>query len=118
MDFRFEEVRAVVFKLSNGLERMESPVKLSINYRSHNGNLNCAAGILHKLFALFPESAKILEPDKGLFMGPLPAYWLASRRNSSQLHEVLPTVLSERLVLICPDEGREDLASLCPEGLV
>jgi hypothetical protein len=51
-------------------------------------------------------------------MGPLPAYWQASRRNSSQLHEVLSTVLSERLVLICPDERRAGLASLCPERLI
>ncbi len=118
VDFRFEEVRSVVYNLSDGLERLERPVKLAVNYRSHSGILNCAAGILSKMFALFPGSAKVLEPDKGLFAGPLPAYWQASTRVSSSLHMVLSTVSSERLVFICPDHRREELASLNSERLV
>jgi hypothetical protein len=118
VDFRFEEVRSVVYSLSNGLERLERPVKLAVNYRSHAGILNCAAGILSKMFALFPGSAKVLEPDKGLFTGPLPAYWQTSTSTSSSMHTVLSTVSSERLVFICPDQRREELASLNPERLV
>jgi hypothetical protein len=119
VDFRFEELRAVVYRLSNGLEKLERPVKLAVNYRSHAGILNCASGILSKMFAVFPGSAKILEPDQGLFMGPLPAFWQASSSSSSSsLQELISAVSGERLVLVCPDERRDGLAPLCPERLV
>jgi hypothetical protein len=117
VDFRFEEVRSVVYSLSQGRERLERPVKLAVNYRSHSGILNCASGILSKMFVLFPGSAKVLEPDRGLFTGPLPAFWQASS-SSSSLQTILSTVSSERLVFICPDKKREELASLSPERLV
>ncbi len=119
VDFRFEEVRAVVYSLSDGKERLDRPVKLEVNYRSHAGILNCASGILSKMFVLFPGSAKILHPDKGLFTGPLPAFWQTSKLHNSSLHKVLCTVSnSERFIIVCPDERREWLALLCPERLV
>jgi hypothetical protein len=119
VDFRFEEVRAVVYSLSNGRERLDRPVKLEVNYRSHAGILNCASGILSKMFVLFPGSAKVLQPDRGLFTGPLPAFWLTSRLQNNSLLQVLSAVPnSERLVLVCPDERREGLALLCHDHLV
>ena len=119
VDFRFEEVRAVVYRLSNGRERLDRPVKLEVNYRSHTGILNCASGILSKMFVLFPGSAKVLQPDRGLFTGPLPAFWLNDRPHNNSLHQVLSSVSnSERLVIVCPDERREVLSLCCPERLV
>lgn len=60
VDFRFEEVRAIVYKLSDGRETLERPVKLSVNYRSHSGILKCASAVLDTMHAAFPGSAKVL----------------------------------------------------------
>jgi hypothetical protein len=70
VDFRFEEMLAAVYSLSDGKEpRLDRLVKLEVNYRSHAGILNCASGIPAKMFVLFPGTAKILHPDRGLFIG-------------------------------------------------
>ena len=118
VDFRFEEVRAVVHHLSGGQERLERTVKLAVNYRSHAGILACASAILSTMLALFPESAKALQPDRGIYAGPLPAYWRPSRSGGATLRSVLSALPLERLVVVCPDERQQGLASLLPETLV
>eukprot|EP01034_Spumella_vulgaris_P047584 gene47584-biopygen39515 len=54
VDFRFEDVRSIVFKLSDGKYSINRPMKLFVNYRSHSGILNCASAVLGKMFAMFP----------------------------------------------------------------
>ena len=60
IDFRFEEVRSVIHKLSRGKEKIERPIKLLVNYRSHSGVLDCAAFVLDYLFSAFPGAAKVI----------------------------------------------------------
>ena len=67
VDFRFEEIRSIVYQLSNGQDTIEKPCKLFINYRSHEGILRMAAAVLDWLFKAFPAVAKILPKDSGLF---------------------------------------------------
>ena len=74
VDFRFEEVRSLIYKLTSGRESIERPIKLLSNYRSHNGVLTCAAAIIDKLLLMFPGSANVLMKDEGLFTGPRPNY--------------------------------------------
>jgi hypothetical protein len=45
-------------------------LRLVTNFRSHIGILNCAAGVLDKMFSMFPHAAKVLPVDEGLFKGP------------------------------------------------
>ncbi len=118
VDFRFEEVRSIVYKLSCGLERIDRPIKLTVNYRSHTGILDCAAAVLGKLFAFFPGAAKVLHPDRGLYKGPRPAFWRPG--GASAVAASLDGVLgrSQRLVVLCPDEQQAALALLCPDHLV
>ncbi len=116
VDFRFEEVRAIVHQLSGGCERIARPTKLAVNFRSHAGILDCAAAVLGKLFAFFPGAAKVLHPDQGLFHGPRPAFWRPGSAAAASLGEVLAR--SQRLVVLCPDEQQEALARLCPDHLV
>lgn len=77
VDFRFEEVRTLVYKLTAGRESVQRPIKLITNYRSHNGVLACAAAIIEKLLLMFPGSANVLSKDEGLFTGPRPNYCVA-----------------------------------------
>uniref|UniRef100_A0A7S3MCI7 DNA helicase n=1 Tax=Spumella elongata TaxID=89044 RepID=A0A7S3MCI7_9STRA len=74
VDFRFDEVRSLVHKLSCGRETIQRPIKLLTNYRSHTGVLSCAAAIIDKLLLMFPGSANVLSKDEGLFTGPRPNY--------------------------------------------
>lgn len=74
VDFRFEEVRSLVYNLTAGRESIQRPIKLITNYRSHNGVLACAAAIIEKLLLMFPGSANVLSKDEGLFTGPRPNY--------------------------------------------
>jgi hypothetical protein len=39
VDFRFEDVRSIVYKLSGGTQCINRPLKLTTNYRSHSGIL-------------------------------------------------------------------------------
>ena len=78
VDFRFEEVRSIVHKLKarkgEKKERIEKPIILSTNYRSHSGILDAAGLVLDLLFKEFPGAAKVLPKDKGLYRGPRPTY--------------------------------------------
>jgi hypothetical protein len=75
VEFRFEEVRSVGYHLY-GEERRhlipEKPKTVHVNFRSHCGILNVAASLLTCLFQVFPDSAKQLKEDRGLFFGPRP----------------------------------------------
>lgn len=108
VDFRFEEVRAIVHKLSNGREKLDRPMKLVVNYRSHSGILLCAAAVLSKMLVTFPGSAKDLPPDTGISQGPRPAFVQADG------YEGLESLLtnSVRLVIICPDEKQQSLSGM------
>ena len=59
VDFRFEEIRSVVHKLSGGKESILRPLRLLVNYRSHAGVLDCASLVLEKMFGVFPSAAKV-----------------------------------------------------------
>ena len=63
VDFRFEEIRSVVHKLSAGKESIVRPLRLLVNYRSHAGVLDCASLVLEKMFGVFPGAAKVLPSD-------------------------------------------------------
>ena len=111
VDFRFEEIRSVVHKLSCGQESVNKPLKLLVNYRSHSGILNCASAVLGMMFSMFPGSAKILPKDTGLYQGPRPVYFQTSNccrskdmmsSSSDELIHILKS--NEKLVVICPDD--------------
>ena len=116
VDFRFEEVRAIVYSLSGGTERLERPVRLAVNYRSHAGILSCASAVLRSMFTLFPGSAKVLYPDSGIFNGPKPSFWRGGR--SSTGSDSLQNILARGCVVVCPDELRPGLATMLPDNLV
>lgn len=56
-------------------ERIKVPQveKLTINYRTHNGILGCAARLVDVILDLFPNAVDKLEKDRGHFNGPKPA---------------------------------------------
>uniref|UniRef100_A0A7S3L325 UvrD-like helicase ATP-binding domain-containing protein n=3 Tax=Amphora coffeiformis TaxID=265554 RepID=A0A7S3L325_9STRA len=73
VDFRFEDVRIVAYQMVDQEKfRPSKPKLLRVNFRSHAGVLNLAAGVLEIMFQAFPGSAKELPKDKGLFHGPRP----------------------------------------------
>jgi hypothetical protein len=110
VDFRFEEVRGLVHKLTAGREVVQRPIKLLTNYRSHDGVLACAAAIIDKLLLMFPGSANVLTKDEGLFSGPRPNFC-----NVKDPVEIL-RVLGTGVAVLTPDNshwvkrGRPDLA--------
>ncbi len=70
------------------------PAILDINYRTHNGILKMAAGIIDLLQDTFPGSFDHLPREKGYFDGPLPM-WL------------LETSVEEAAVMIVGSEKKE-----------
>lgn len=99
-DFRFEEVMALVHRLSGSHEALQRPSKLSVNFRSYSGILNCAAAVLSRLLHHFPGAASSLGVDKGLFSGPRPVY--RQLNGAAQLVQLLQR--NERMVVICTDD--------------
>ena len=98
VDFRFEDVRSVIYKLSDGKERINRPVKLVVNFRSHAGILAVAAAVLDRMLLMFPGAANSV--DSGVFNGPRPVYY--QMNDISEMKLILSK--NQRLVIISPDE--------------
>ena len=127
VEFRFEEVRGLVYKLTTASAaasasanqqhqpqyvHMQRPTKLLVNYRSHAGILGCAGAVLGRLLAMFPGAAKTLPTDEGLFSGPRPAYITCNNDSNNDVDDThnyaqVARLLAgnERLVVLCPDES-------------
>jgi hypothetical protein len=76
VEFRFEDICSVAHHLF-GKEHPhlipEKPKHVTLNFRSHSGVLNVAAGVLGHLLRVFPDSAKQLKEDFCIFKGPRPS---------------------------------------------
>ncbi|XP_070208314.1 TPR and ankyrin repeat-containing protein 1-like [Littorina saxatilis] len=78
--FRFTDLKTLFYRAKDmsvlsGHSQLQVPkhvYKLTQNYRSHDGILRLASGILDLLYNFFPESFDKLARDKGLFGGPKP----------------------------------------------
>jgi superfamily I DNA/RNA helicase len=93
VEFRFEDIRSVGYFLFGSERRHlipEKPKIVSVNFRSHSGVLNVAAGLLDRLFSIFPDSAKQLKEDRGLFLGPRPGVF--ENVEASRLKELVERV--------------------------
>ena len=92
VEFRFEEIRSVGFYVC-GTERRhlipEKPKTVNVNFRSHSGILQTAAAVLSCLFGAFPESAKQLKEDHGLFSGPRPGVFSRGGVSFQRLREAI-----------------------------
>jgi len=110
VDFRFQEVRQVAFKM--GMQVPQKPYQLLLNFRAHSGILDVAKAILDKLFALFPGGSGIkLHSDKGLYKGPRPGLLQITE-------DALIGVMQKREVMqvIMPEERRDELSALNAAG--
>jgi hypothetical protein len=74
VEFRFDEIRSVGYYIAGENRHLipQKPKTVNVNFRSHAGVLNAAAAILSCMFGVFPDSAKQLGKDDGLFQGPRP----------------------------------------------
>jgi len=116
-DFRFEEIRSVGYHVAGDNHQLipQKPKTVNVNFRSHSGILNTAAAILRCLFDVFPDSAKQLKEDQGLFRGPRPGVF----------HKVeascLATLVKEKLngaVILVPDERKSHWKRLLDYPLI
>ncbi len=71
VDFRFDEVRSVVFELCNGATAPKA-VPLTINYRSHEKVLSVAGTVIQILHDNFPHAADDIVSDTGVAGGAMP----------------------------------------------
>lgn len=111
VDFRFEDIRSVGYFVC-GRQRRElipdKPKTVNVNFRSHSGILDTAAAVLNRLFAAFPDSAKQLKEDRGLFAGPRPGVFQHVSYQRLQNALVTPgggavILTHDALVLRCKD---------------
>ena len=86
VEFRFEDIRSVGYHIAGDRHDLIplKPKTVNTNFRSHAGILGCAAAILSQMFAQFPDSARQLGKDNGLFQGPRPGKF-----NSYPTHAIL-----------------------------
>jgi hypothetical protein len=89
VEFRFDDIRSVGYHIAGENRKLipQKPKIVNINFRSHAGILNAAASILSQMFAYFPDSAKQLGRDDGLFKGPRPGMF----------HKIKPETMAELL---------------------
>jgi len=107
VDFRFEEIRTLVYKMSGGKHKVERWEKLYRNFRSHEGILRVSNLILESLHSVFPGAAVKLPYDTGLTVGPRPGLLQSSIEDLARLLEA-----NERLRILTRDENK---AKLCEE---
>ncbi|KEP48194.1 UvrD/REP helicase amino-terminal domain protein [Rhizoctonia solani 123E] len=76
--FRIKDLGAYLFKSNEPEEQHPdsdsrlTQFQLTVNFRSHNGIVQCAASIVQKLYELFPNSLDKLGPETGRSSGALP----------------------------------------------
>ena len=73
VEFRFENIRSVGYHIAKKDRRDLIPTKpntVNVKFRCHDAVLNTAGSILSCMFDAFPNSAKQLKEDKGIFRGP------------------------------------------------
>jgi hypothetical protein len=109
VEFRFDDIRSVGYHIAGENRKLipQKPKIVNINFRSHAGILNAAASILSQMFAYFPDSAKQLGRDDGLFKGPQPGMFHKIKRDT------MAELLSKRLngtVVLTHDECVEEVA--------
>ena len=99
VEFRFDDIRSVGYHIAGDDRRLipQKPKIITVNFRSHAGILNAAASILSQMFAYFPDSAKQLGRDDGLFKGPRPGMF--HKVKSATLAELLSQNLNGTVVL-------------------
>jgi len=107
VDFRFEEIRTLVYKMSGGKHKVERWEKLYRNFRSHEGILRVSNLILDSLHSAFPGAAVKLPFDLGLTVGPRPGLLQSSIEDLARLIKA-----NERLRILTRDEHK---AKLCDE---
>lgn len=116
VDFRFEEVRSIVHKLSQEKDTLHKATSLTTNFRSHGGILNCSSAILGIMDAAFPGSIKKSHTDC-CSQGPKPAYYMMDRSGAAlDLKDILGG--NERTVVVCRDEIRDEVQSISNDGYV
>lgn len=104
VDFRFEEVRSVVYMISKGCQKVERWHKLVHNFRSHEGILEVANLIMGFLYRAFPGAAAKLPLDKGLMKGPRPGLLSG---NFDQVTQLLRT--NEKVRVLVRDDQKGEL---------
>ncbi|KAG2050146.1 hypothetical protein BDR06DRAFT_892287 [Suillus hirtellus] len=83
--FRFNDLNAFVYcmEVSNhsSVTPAGAPVhqptmfQLSINYRSHNGIVNCAHSVIELIMKFWPNAINHLQPEKGAVDGVKPVFF-------------------------------------------
>ncbi|KAJ1300871.1 hypothetical protein OPQ81_002509 [Rhizoctonia solani] len=84
--FRIKELGAHLYKYNEPETQQHylrpyppiSQFQLTVNFRSHNGIVQCAASIVQKLYELFPNSLDKMEPETGRSSGSLPVIFTDS----------------------------------------
>jgi hypothetical protein len=105
VEFRFEEVRSVASFVAGPDRRHlvpQRPLIVNVNFRSHAGIMNVAAAVLSRMFVAFPDSAKQLKEDRGLFLGPRPG--VLYKVKLPLFVEALATVLNGTRVVVHDDQ--------------
>ena len=100
VEFRFEEIRSVGYYVAGADRRdliPQKPKTVTVNFRSHSGVLDTAAAVLQCMFDAFPDSAKQLAKDRGLFTGPRPGVF--SRVQPERLRELVSEKLNGVVLL-------------------
>ena len=119
VDFRFQEVRSVVYHLTKGDSRFvpEKPLTLTLNFRSHSGILDLAAAVLGRLFDAYLGAANKLAPDRGLYKGPRPGILQTNPARMCSFFQRNP-----KFMIITPEAGlcrlEKVLSSDCAESIV
>eukprot|EP00980_Cylindrotheca_fusiformis_P000142 scaffold24_cov128-Cylindrotheca_fusiformis.AAC.15 len=99
VEFRFEDIRSVEYHIARDRNTvMEKPKVVNVNFRSHAGILNTAGAILSCMFGAFPNSAKQLKEDRGIFAGPRPEVF--EKMEIDVLRDLLSTKLNGAVVLV------------------
>ena len=100
VEFRFEDIRSVEYCIAPEKHNLmlQKPMVVNVNFRSHTGVLNIAASILSFMFEAFPNSAKQLKEDRGIFQGPRPS--VLYRLDYKRLSFLLEKSLNGAIVLV------------------
>lgn len=85
--FRFEELKAFLFRVEKSLTSIPDEFKLTVNYRSHGGIVRAAHSVVHLISTFWPHAIDSLPEEKGIVDGAKPVFFTGQGQDRSRFEE-------------------------------
>lgn len=82
--FRFEELKAFLFRIERLSTSIPQEFQLAVNYRSHGGIVKAAHSVVQLISRFWPHAIDALAEEKGIIDGARPVFFTGWEEDRSR----------------------------------